>query len=405
VLAQYLSQGKKAPFYQVLVEDKKVTSNVSMFNRTSELAGQMHLSVRAFADKDLDEVSKAIGEAFLKFEKEGISQKDLDRIKARQETGFYNSLSNVLGKGAELAHYNIFAGDPGFITKDIQNILSVTTADVKRVYEKYIKGKNYVATSFVPKEKIALALEGATKADVVEEKIVQGAEDAVDPTINATYTPTPSGFDRSKEPPFGKTPEVKVPLIWNQKLTNGIQVLGIENSEVPLVQFELVIDGGLLLEDLNKVGVSNLMARMMTQGTRRKTPLELQEAIQELGATINVNAGTEEITVNVNTLARNYKATLALVQEILLEPRWDVKEFDLLKQSTISQIRQQEANPNAVAQNNYNGLIYGKDNIRANWLSGSNLVIFVPIQHQLLTSNHSFYLAAKWVSCVIKFGR
>ncbi len=161
----------------------------------------------------------------------------------------------------------------------------------------------------------------------------------------------------------------------------------------------------MLLEDPNKVGVSNLMARMMTQGTRRKTPLELQEAIQQLGATINVNAGTEEITVNVNTLARNYKATLALVQEILLEPRWDVKEFDLLKQSTISQIRQQEANPNAVAQNNYNGLIYGKDNIRANWLSGSNLVIFVPIQHQLLTSNHSFYLAAKWVSCVIKFGR
>ncbi len=75
------------------------------------------------------------------------------------------------------------------------------------------------------------------------------------------------------------------------KLANGIQVLGIENSEVPLVQFELVIDGGLLLEDPNKVGVSNLMARMMTQGTRRKTPLELQEAIQQLGATINVNAG------------------------------------------------------------------------------------------------------------------
>jgi len=365
VLAQYLTQGKKAPFYKVLVEDKKLTANANMFNRTSELAGQMHLSVRAFADKDLDEVAKTIGEAFLKFEKEGISQKDLDRIKARQETGFYNSLSSVLGKGAELAHYNIFAGDPGFITKDIQNILSVTTADVKRVYEKYIRNKNYVATSFVPKGQIALALEGAKKADVVEEKIVQGAEDAVDPTIIATYTPTPSRFDRSKEPPFGKAPEIKVPLIWNQKLANGIQVLGIENSEVPLVQFELVIDGGLLLEDMAKVGVSNLMARMMTQGTRRKTPLELQEAIQQLGATINVFAGTEEITVSVNTLARNYKATLALVQEILLEPRWDAKEFDLLKQSTISQIRQQEANPNAVAQINYNGLIYGKDNIRS----------------------------------------
>jgi zinc protease len=365
VLAQYLTQGKKAPFYKVLVEDKKLTANANMFNRTSELAGQMHLSVRAFADKDLDEVSEAITEAFLKFEREGISQKDLDRIKARQETGFYNSLSSVLGKGAQLAHNNIFAGDPVFITKDIQNILSVTTADVKRVYEKYIRNKNYVATSFVPKGQIALALEGSAKADVVEEKIVQGAEDVVDPAIIATYTPTASGFDRSKEPPFGKAPEIKVPTIWNQKLANGMPVYGIENSEVPLVQFELVIDGGLLLEDMNKVGVSNLMARMMTQGTRRKTPLELQEAIQQFGATINVFAGTEDITISVNTLARNYKATLALVEEILLEPRWDAKEFDLLKQNTISQIRQQEANPNAVAQINYNGLIYGKENIRS----------------------------------------
>ena len=38
---------------------------------------------------------------------------------------------------------------------------------------------------------------------------------------------------------------------------------------------------------------------------------------------------TEDIRISVNTLARNYDATLALVEEILLEPRWDAKEFDL----------------------------------------------------------------------------
>ena len=89
------------------------------------------------------------------------------------------------------------------------------------------------------------------------------------------------------------------------------------------------------------------MARMMTQGTKNKTPQELEEAIQQLGATVNVSAGTEDVRISVTTLAKNYDATLALVEEILLEPRWDAKEFDLVKQSVISQIRQQEANPNA----------------------------------------------------------
>jgi zinc protease len=371
VLAQYLSRGKKAPFYQVLVEDKKLTSTVGIFNRESELAGQMHLSVRAFADKDLDEIAKAIDEAFAKFEKEGISEKDLNRIKAGQETQFYNSLSSVLGKGAQLAQYNIFADDPGFIEKDIKNILAVTPADVMHVYEKYIKNKNYVATSFVPKGKPALALEGSKKAEVVEEKIVQGAEETVDPNVTATYERTPSSFDRSVEPPYGPAPEVKIPAIWENKFSNGLRVYGIENREVPLVQFEIVIDGGQLLEDINKVGVSNLMARMMTQGTLKKTPQELEEAIQQLGATINVVAGTEDVRIIVNTLARNYQPTVALVEEILLEPRWDAKEFDLIKQSTISQIRQQEANPNSIAQNNFNLLIYGKDNIRSRNILGT----------------------------------
>ncbi|HXG86488.1 MAG TPA: insulinase family protein, partial [Pyrinomonadaceae bacterium] len=366
-----LSQGKKAPFYQVLIEDKKLTSNVGIFNRTSELAGQMHLSVRAFADRDLDEISKAVDEAFAKFEKEGISEKDLSRIKAGQETQFYNSLSSVLGKGVQLAQYNIFANDPGFIEKDIRNILAVTPADVMRVYQKYIKNKNYVATSFVPKGKLALALESSKKAEVVEEKIVQGAEDAVDPTAAAAYERTPSSFDRSIEPPYGAAPEVKIPAIWENELSNGLRVYGIENREVPLVQFEIVVDGGLLLENIDKVGVANLTARMMTQGTARKTAQELEEAIQQLGASINVFAGTEDVRVVVNTLARNYEPTLALVEEILLEPRWDAKEFDLIKQSITSQIRQQEANPNAVAQNNFSLLIYGKDNIRSRSILGT----------------------------------
>jgi zinc protease len=371
VLATYLTQGKTAPFYKILVENKKLTSNVGAGNDAQEVAGQFGLAVVAFPDKDLDEVAKAVTEAFATFEQTGISEKDLSRIKAGQETQFYNSLSSVLGKSAQLAQCNYLTNDPGCIEKDIKKIQAVTTADVMRVYQKYIKGKNFVATSFVPKGKVNLALDGSKKAEVVEEKIVQGAEDEVNPNVNATYEKTPSSFDRSKEPPYGTTPTVKVPLVWESKVSNGMRVYGIQNNEVPLVNFDIYIDGGLLLEDINKVGVANLMARMMTQGTARKTPQELEEAIQQLGASINVFATTEDIRINVNTLARNYQQTLALVEEILLEPRWDAKEFDLLKASTLSQIRQQEANPNAIANQNYNLLIYGKDNLRSRNILGT----------------------------------
>jgi zinc protease len=372
VLAEYLSQTKRAPFYKVLVEDAKLAPNVGMGNQTSEIAGQFMLRVRAFEGKPLDEVAAQVDKAFAKFEKEGISERDLNRIKAGLETRFYNSVSSVLGKSALLAEYNYLTGNPGYVAEGIKKTLAVTPADVRRVYDTYIKDKPYVATSFVPKGKLALALSGSSKADVVEEKVVQGAEAAVDASANAAYAKTPSSFDRSKEPAYGPTPAVKVPQVWDARLANGMRVVGIENKEVPLVQFDIAIDGGLLLDKADKVGVANLMARMLTQGTAKKTPQELEEAIQQLGASINVSARTEDVRVSVNTLARNFQPTLALVEEILLQPRWDEKEFALIKQSVLSQIRQQDAEPNALASRNFAKLIYGKDDPRARNILGTS---------------------------------
>jgi len=371
ILCQYLSEGKKAPLYKELVEEQKVTANVNMFNYNSEIAGQTMLTVRAFENISLDTVQNALNKAFSNFETNGISEKDLNRIKAGLETDFYSGLSSVLGKGFQLAQYNIYKKDPSFLQKDVENILGVSTDDVMRVYNQYLKDKNFIATSFVPKGQLNLALSNSQKAEVVEEKIEQGKEESFDASIAATYEKTPSSFDRSIEPDYGEAPDVKTPNVWKDSLKNGMKLFGIENSEVPLVQFEINITGGLLLDDPEKVGVANLVARLMTKGTQTKTPEELEEAIEQLGADINVSATRESITISGNSLARNYVKTMALVEEIITEPRWDTKEFELEQQSIISRIKQQQANPNNIARNAYNLLIYGKDHIFSQNILGS----------------------------------
>ncbi|MEO9885374.1 MAG: pitrilysin family protein [Balneola sp.] len=364
ILTQLLTDGKKAPFTKVLVEEEQLSSNVFMFSQNSEIAGETTLLVRAYPGTDLDKVSSAVDEAFAKFETDGFTEADLDRIKAGIETQFYNGLSSVLGKAFQLAQYNIFAGDPGYINEDIQKTLAVTKADVMRVYDEYLKGENFIATSFVPQGQKELALENSTPAEVVEEQIVQGKanEEFVLPD-ETEYERTGSSFDRTIEPPYGENPDVKVPDVWEGSLENGMQVFGIENNELPLVQFTIEIEGGLLLENTSKTGVSNLMADLMTRGTANKTPQQLEEAINDLGASINVNAGRQTITITGNSLARNYYKTLDLIEEIILEPRWDETEFELAKQSTLSQIAQQSANPNSIAANAYNKLLYGEDHI------------------------------------------
>ena len=371
ILTDYLSNGKKAPLNKVLIDNQKLTDNVSFYQYNSEIAGQIMLNVTAFNQVDLDAVANAIEDGFRDFEMNGISEADLKRIKAGQETEFYQGLSSVLGKGFQLAQYEIFAGDPGFINQDVKNILAVTTEDIMRVYNTYIKDKNYIATSFVPKGQIDLVLDNSQLANIVEEKIIEGAEESFDPSIAATYEKTPSNFDRSVEPPYGKSPELNIPTVWKKELDFGIKVFGIENNEVPLVEFEIQIDGGLMLENINKIGVSNLMASLMTKGTKNKTPEDLENAIESLGANIYAYATEENIVIAGSTLSKHFDATMDLVTEILLEPRWDETEFELIKQSTISNIQRQQAIPNSIAYSQFAKLLYGEDNILAYNSSGS----------------------------------
>jgi len=115
----------------------------------------------------------------------------------------------------------------------------------------------------------------------------------------------------------------------------------------------------MLLDDPNKVGVANLVTDMMMEGTANKTPVELEEAIDALGSSIYMYTGKQSIGIEVTTLKRNFLPTLALVEEILFEPRWDETEFDRIKRETAESIKRRAAVPSSIASKVYNKLIYG----------------------------------------------
>jgi zinc protease len=369
-LAELISSGKKAPLYQVLVKDKNLTSRTTAYNNSQELAGEFYITITANNGVNLNEVEAGIFEAFKIFEKEGVSGNDVERIKAGLETGFYNGIGSVLGKSFQLAQYNVFAGDPGFITTDIENIKKVTKEEVMRVYNKYIKDKPFIMTSFVPKGQLILITENSTKAPVVEEKISENIAKIVKNT-NQEILKTPSNFDRSVEPSQGTSPKLNLPSTWTTSLKNGMKVYGIEQNEIPTVNFSLVMEGGHLLDDINKNGVANLITDIMMEGTANKTPQELEEEIEMLGARINMYTTRESIVISANCLVRNFDKTLALVEEILLEPRWDEEEFARIKIKTINEIKRSDANPNVVAGRVYNKILYGKNHIFSYPTSGT----------------------------------
>ncbi|MGD2246540.1 MAG: pitrilysin family protein [Candidatus Aminicenantes bacterium] len=362
-LGRLFSHGKKAPLYKVIVEEKKLAPSVSGFQMSNEIAGEFRIRIRTFPNVNLNDVKDAIAESFQKLETESFTEEDVERIKAGLETQFYNGMSSILYKSFQLAQYNEYAGSPGYVTTDLEKIKAVTKEDILRVYETYIKDKPYVMTSFVPKGKTELVVEGSEPFTIVEEAVEAEKIAAERPVEEFKVERIPTSFDRSVEPPKGPDPEITLPTIWKDELANGIRIFGIEHTELPLVQFSMTIKGGQLLDDLDKVGVANLITDMMMEGTKNKTPIELEEAIDELGANIYMYTGREAITVSVNCLSSKFSDVYQLVEEILLEPRWDEKEFARVKKQTVENISRRRVSPTAVARNVFNKLVYGDKHI------------------------------------------
>lgn len=376
VLADLLGKGKKSPLYKVVVEDKKLAPSVSTNQNSSEIAGDFRIRIRAFPNVSLKVVEKAIFESFDKFEKDKFTEKDLERTKAGIETNFYNSISSVLGKAYTLAGYNIFAGSPDFLNQDLNNSLSVTMDDVWDVYNKYIKNKNYVLTSFVPKGKLDLAADNSPLFVIPGENLnsfteEQKLEKRNLPENQVKVEKIKSDFDRSKIPALGPDPALKTPEVWSNELSNGLKIYGIEQNELPLVDFQINIKGGMLLDDKNKIGISNLLAKMLMQGTKSKTPVELEEAIDDLGSRINVYSTNESIVIQANCLSSKFDETFNLAKEILFEPRWDEKEFERVKNETIENIKRNKTSAAATASNVFQKLVYGENNILSNDLMGT----------------------------------
>ncbi|MDX9904210.1 MAG: pitrilysin family protein [Bacteroidales bacterium] len=371
ILSDILAGGKKSPMYNVLVKEKKLTSYVGAYNMAQLLAGTFRISVNANPGVSLTEVEKAIFEAFDRFEADGFTEKDLEKVKAGQETRFYNMISSVDGKSKQLAEYNMYAGDPGFYKKDMEAMKAVTVDDVQRVYDKYIKGRNYVATSFVPRGKVELAAEGSVDAGIEEENILTATEVKIEGGAAEEIQKTPTSFDRSVQPALGPDVSVTVPTVWRSSLANRMQLFGIEHSEVPLVQYNIVIEGGHMLDDINAPGVANMLAIMLNEGTKNKTPEELEEEIDLLGAMIRVSADDEDITFSVNTLTRNFEKTLAIVEEMLLEPRWDSLAFEIARTRVLNNLRRSSIDPTYLGSTALARLTLGEKNIFATDVSGT----------------------------------
>jgi zinc protease len=205
--------------------------------------------------------------------------------------------------------------------------------------------------------------EGSVDAGVKEENITNATQVSIEEMEEEPIANTPSSFDRKIMPVDGPDPLLNLPEVWSDSMKNGMRVVGVMNDELPLIQFTIVLKGGHYLDAMDKAGTALLVAELMMEGTKNKTPLELEEEIERLGASISISASSSDITISANTLTRTYEKVLAIVEEMLLEPRWDAEEFEMARQRLVNRLVRSKADPGTLTRDAFMKLVYGPEHI------------------------------------------
>jgi zinc protease len=357
-LAEIIGGSNTSILYQNLVKTQKALS-ASSYHPTDELAGTFQFSITPKPGTSLAEMEKAVRTAIAEFEKKGITDDDIAKFKASREANLIYSLESVSGKVSKLASYFTFTGNVNYIKTEMERNNALTKADVMRVYNQYIKGKNMVILSVLTKgnEKL-IAHEDNYKVNQANYKAPNYGYDKL------SYVKANDNFDRSIMPIAKEASPVKLPMI-NKTNNQNISNIFAENNEAPIIVFSIGLKGGRLVEqnDLNKVGLANIFTAMMDEDTKKHTAEEMSTLLDKLGSNISFETEFDETKINVRCLRKNFNATMALLEEKLLEPKFTQESFDRIKNQTIESINNSKTRVTNVANTAYSKLNYGKESI------------------------------------------
>ena len=156
-LAAILADGKTSRLFKRLVYDQQIAQQVQGSHWSQLLSGDLMLRVTGKPGTQLDVLERAVDEEIAKLAAAPPPAEELQRVVTSLETQFVRSLETVGGKAEQLNAYMYYAGDPGYVEKDLARYRALTPADVQRVAREYLAGKNRVVVSIVPTGKTELA--------------------------------------------------------------------------------------------------------------------------------------------------------------------------------------------------------------------------------------------------------
>jgi zinc protease len=142
ILSSVLTSGNSSRLYSSLVDEKQYAT--SIFSGYGESFDPTLFQIYVTSNKGVstDSIENAVYTILDDVAKNGITDKELQKIKNQKLMEFYRSIETIDGKSNSIGTYELFFGDYKKMFTAPDEYAKVTIADVKRVADTYFKKSN-----------------------------------------------------------------------------------------------------------------------------------------------------------------------------------------------------------------------------------------------------------------------
>ena len=340
MVSDAFSNGRTSRLYKRLVYDDQIATDVSAYLNPREIGGQFVIQATARPGVELARVEKVVDEELARFLAEGPTAQEVQRVRTQYLANFVRGVDRIGGFGGKsdvLAMSQAYLGDAAAYKVKLAREREATPAKIQAAAKRWLSDGEYVSEVFP----------------------------FGDPQASTTSA------DRNQPPAIAQPPELRLPRLERTTLPNGLKVVLAERHEIPLVSLSLLVDSGYAADQFAVPGAAALVSKLLDQGTKTRTSLEIGEQLAQLGANLSVGANMDGIDARLSALKTKLDASLEIFADVVLNPSFPQADFLREQKQQLASIEREKTEPVPLALRVLPSLIYGKGHAYSEPWTGS----------------------------------
>ena len=164
--------------------------------------------------------------------------------------------------------------------------------------------------------------------------------------------------DRTNPPKFKEVDNIQFLNPVKTNLNNKIEVNYINGGSQEILKIDFVFNAGNRFQ--SKPLIASTTSQLIKEGTKNYSAFEISEGIDKYGAFLEVDNSYDTATITLYTLTKYLNEVLPYVKDVILNPNYSKKEFDIYRNNAIERFKINLEKVSFIARKEFMSIIFGE---------------------------------------------